>query len=167
MKRSILISLMIIGAVAAMISGATFSAFTDSDDVTGTLTTGNVTVSVGNSDSFNFSPSCTDPIGSYDVCTSTVAVTYGGTNSLPASLALDLVFDNPESCFVVGLSWSGGGSDSGASPQQVLVASAASGTATVTVQVNNSLDQLTLNGCQDEIINLTLTATATELPPAP
>ena len=163
MKRSILLSLMIIGAVAAMISGATFSAFTDSDDATGTLTTGNVNVTLGNSESFSFSPSCTNPIGSDDICTSTVAVTYGGTNSLPASLALDLAFNNPESCFVVGLSWSGGGSDSGASPQQVPVASAASGTATVTVQVNNSLNQTALNGCQDETITLTLTVTATEI----
>ena len=159
---------MIIGAVSAMISGATFSAFTDEETATGSLSTGNVFVSLGGSDNLSFTP-CTDPIGSDEVCTATVNVTYGGANSLPALLDFDLEW-GATSCFAVELEWDGSGaavSDSGtASPLGIADQTAESGVVTITVEVRNvgtGFDQAALNACQDATTGtMTLTVTATE-----
>jgi predicted ribosomally synthesized peptide with SipW-like signal peptide len=161
MKRNILVSLMIIGAVAALISGATFSAFTDDQTVTGTLTTGTVDVSLGESETLNWTPTaCDSPIGSQTVCTSTINVTYTGLSAL---LDFNLSFDSG-SCFDVAMTWSHGPEvRNGASPQVITGPAilAQDGTLTVTVQVAN-LEQSSLDACQDTTINLTLVVTASE-----
>ena len=172
MRRNILFSLMMIGAVAALVSGATFSFFTDSANVTGSITAGNVQVGVGSATlSWTGCPSATPTtsgvLGSTNTCTSTVSVDY--TGNLAATMVLDVAFTQSPStsptCFQVGLSWSGGGTPANgtSSPQAVSGLTAADGTATVTVAVRSDLTQEQLNACQGVAINLTLTVTTTEV----
>jgi predicted ribosomally synthesized peptide with SipW-like signal peptide len=170
-KRNILFSLMMIGAVAALISGATFSAFTDTANITGSITAGNVQVGFGQTGNLSWNPSatCSQPagtpvLGSTGSCTSTVTVNY--TGNLPADMDLSLAFTQsavtPSPCFLVELSWSGGGEDSGTtSPVELTDLTAANGTATVTVSLAE-LSQVNQDACQSIGISLTLTVTTTE-----
>lgn len=184
MKRNILFSLMMIGAVASLIAGASFSAFTDSDTLTGTITAGNVQVSIGGPGTLSWSPqtegtcnatgqtSTPTPIGSDDVCVSTVNVDYSG--NLDAHMIVGLVFTptvGPAGCFVVDLAWNptvGTGDDStdGASPLELVVPVAGDGVLTVTVRIDPDLpdggEGANTSTCQNASINLTLTVTATE-----
>ena len=172
MKRSILVSLMIIGAVAALISGATFSAFTDTETIEGTITAGNVDVDLDGATSLAFTPApCPSPIGSETVCTTIITVNY--TGSLAATLDMSLAFTPSDaSCFAVSLAWDGSGIDpapatGGTGTLSLLDQLAENGTVTVTVQIDSAnlllTSQAALDACQDATTNImTLTVVATE-----
>ena len=178
MKRNILFSLMMIGAVASLIAGASFSAFTDSDSLQGTITAGNVQVSIGGPGelSWDSTEACPGPIGSEDICTSTVDVNYSGNLDayLTANLAFTPVDDGtPAGCFLVGLTWDpsvgtiGDSTDGTSSPLELLVPQAQDGVLTITVQIDPDLPDSSEGGpsnesCQDAAIDLDLTVTATE-----
>ena len=172
MKRNILVSLMIIGAVTALISGATFSAFNDTAEVTSTLTTGTVDVSLADGSdvdagTFTWNP-CTEGavnLGSLSECLSTVAIYYDGT--LSAELLFELTTDNA-GCFVVSMDWNDGGPVSAPVNLSLGPVTAEDGVLLVSVELNGALDQDALNLCQDTDLDLTLLVTATEvLPVAP
>jgi predicted ribosomally synthesized peptide with SipW-like signal peptide len=157
---------MIIGAIAALISGATFSAFTDSATVTGSITAGNVQVDTNDTTTlvWNLSETCpastpTTVIGSGDSCTSTVPVDY--TGNLPASMSLLLTWEeSTQGCFTVDASFGTTEFVSGEGSQLSLeVAAAADGVVTVTV----GLPEDAPNSCQSATISLTLTVTTTEI----
>lgn len=169
MKRNILFSLMMIGAVAALISGATFSAFTDSAQVTGTITAGNVDVSFGETTVFNWTPdlSCPEsPAGSALVrsgttCTSTVNVIYSGTITAKMTLTLGWTGTN-SSCFNVTAQYGATAFINGPDPAPLehVVNPVTPGTYPVTVTVG--LPAGAANTCQNATINLTLTVTTTD-----
>lgn len=171
MRRNILFSLMMIGAVAALVSGATFSAFTGTANVTGSITAGKVTVGLGSetlswTNCLTPTPTTSGLLGSANTCTSQVQVNY--TGNLAATMVLKVEWTQsattPANCFQVGASWSAGGSagPSTTSPVQVTGLTAANGTATVTVAIASGLSQANLDACQNVGINLTLTVTTTE-----
>ena len=174
MKRNILVSLMIIGAVTALISGATFSAFNDTAEVTSTLTTGTVNVSLADGSdvdagTFTWNP-CTEGavnLGSLSECLSTVAIYYDGT--LSAELLFELSTDNT-GCFVLYMNWNDGPGEVSTSADELSFGpvDAEDGALLVSVELNGALDQDALNLCQGTDLNLTLLVTATEvLPVAP
>jgi predicted ribosomally synthesized peptide with SipW-like signal peptide len=160
-----LFSLMMIGAVAALISGATFSAFTDSATVTGSITAGNVQVGFQETGNLNWNPSatCLEPtpgvniLGSGDSCTSTVNVDY--TGNLAASMVLTLTWTETSPCFQVTASFGATPLASGGGGLTLNVANAADGQVSVTVALpSNAADS-----CQNAQISLSLTVTTTEI----
>lgn len=169
MKRNILVSLMIIGAVAALVSGATFSAFSDSATVSsGTLTTGTVEVTLG-SESFTWDPTTCEsaPLNSNFSCSDDITVTYLGTLAATVNIT-GTVTESTAGCFAV--DWSPGGDwtavtgDIGAvAGADLLITTPASqtGAITVTVTLDPSVDQSSLT-CQGATISLTLTVAAEE-----
>ena len=165
MKRNILFSLMMIGAVAALISGATFSAFTDSATVTGSITAGNVQVGIGQ-ETLSWSGtdcpgSASAIIGSGDDCTSSATVDY--TGNLPATMDLVLVSTpSVTGCFTVTATWSVGSQSfvaGVANTIQLLNVTAEDGTVSVTV----SLPTNAPNNCQSATLGLNLTVSTEEV----
>ncbi len=82
MKRSILMSLVVIGAVVALLAGgATFAPFTDSDSDKGEVTAGNVEIEVLGTGTLTFDApvvSCPSPMAPGDTCTASVQVQNTG-----------------------------------------------------------------------------------------
>jgi predicted ribosomally synthesized peptide with SipW-like signal peptide len=164
LKRNILFSLMIIGAIAALISGATFSAFTDSAEVTGSITAGNVQVDTNDTTTLAWNPTADCPastpttfLGSGDSCTSTVPVDY--TGNLPASMSFLLTWESSGDCFEVSASFGSTPFTGEGSQLSLEVAAAADGQVTVTVGLPGDAP----NSCQSATISLTLTVTTTEI----
>jgi predicted ribosomally synthesized peptide with SipW-like signal peptide len=98
MRRSIIVSLLVVGAVAAMVSGASFSVFSDTESASGTVTAGTVALDDGGVETFLIdfpSPSCPGPMGVGDICNNGVPGVSGGyvltyTGTLDAHVALSL-----------------------------------------------------------------------------
>jgi len=82
MKRSILMSLVVIGAAVALLAGgATFAPFTDTDSDSGSVTAGNVEITVEGTGTLKFDApavSCPTPMAPGDTCTASVEVTNTG-----------------------------------------------------------------------------------------
>jgi spore coat-associated protein N len=93
-KRSILLSVLIIGAVAALVGAGSWAAFTDSGTASGTVTAGTVDIKLNGSDTasltFSSAPGCPNAMAPGDSCTATVTVTNGNS-----SLALDYTIGTP------------------------------------------------------------------------
>ena len=159
MKRSILLSLLIIGAVAAMVGGASFSAFTDQESASGTVTAGTVQVGLTPTGSGSLTwtgTGCPGPIGTGDTCTSTVDVDY--TGNLAATMDLVLTDNDAAGCFNVSGTWTADdGTPTGAALDQTGV-TAEDGTVSVSVQLAPSAP----NSCQGASVDVTLTVTTTE-----
>ena len=170
MKRSILVSLMIIGAVAALVSGATFSVFTDTETATGTITAGNVDVNLDGAATLVFDPTvdCGAVIGSTTVCTEIITVNYIGTLLASLGMTLDWTPTAAPECFAVDLDWLGASTDSDSDSGKggalaVADTTAESGTVTVTVQIDPLLTGVDLDDCQNATTGtMTLTVVATE-----
>jgi len=164
MKRNILVSLMIIGAVAALISGATFSAFNDTETVDGTVSAGTVTVDLSptGEGGLTWTPCAEDNLGSEEECTSTVAVDY--TGSLAANLDFALTITDTGSCFQVSMAWAGGSAVTTPAPMVLGPVTAVDDDLVITVLIDPSLlsDQEALNACQGADLILSLLVTATE-----
>jgi predicted ribosomally synthesized peptide with SipW-like signal peptide len=163
MKRNILVSLMIIGAVAALVSGATFATFTDSATVTDTITTGTVNISLdAESDSdtgtFSWDPCTQSPlnVGSLEPCESTVEIFYNGT--LNAELTFAIVPTGATGCFGISMGWDGATPVEGLSLGPVPADSAS---LVVSVMVTDDGE-----ACQGVDLGLELTVTATEVLPS-
>ena len=87
MKRSILMSLLVIGSVGAFMFGTgTFAPFTDTASDSGTITAGTVDITVAGTGTLDFelvasSTDC-DTIGPGDACDDTVTVTNAGATTV-------------------------------------------------------------------------------------
>jgi predicted ribosomally synthesized peptide with SipW-like signal peptide len=102
MKRSILLSIMIIGAVAALVSGATFAVFSDSGTASGQVSTGNVVLYLNgdNPGVVDFSlgsDGCPANLGYGDGCYSDLEIMNNG--SLDGTISELSVSDQYSSCF--------------------------------------------------------------------
>ena len=81
MKRSILMSLFVIGAMASLVAVGTWAQFTDSGTGSGTVTAGTVDIVLdGDVDdnidlTFNSDAGCPSPMAPGDTCTDTVGIT--------------------------------------------------------------------------------------------
>jgi predicted ribosomally synthesized peptide with SipW-like signal peptide len=153
-----LLSLLVIGAVAAMVGGASYSAFTDSESASGTVTAGSVAVDLSPTGSGSLvwsGAGCPSPLGQGDSCTADVAVDY--TGNLAATFDMSLVATESEpGCYTVGGVWDPNppGAPTTALPTSTAVAE--DGTVAITVTLTGG------NSCQGETASVTLTVTATE-----
>jgi predicted ribosomally synthesized peptide with SipW-like signal peptide len=167
---------MIIGAVVALISGATFSTFTDSAFISGSINAGTVYVNAlsGQEDTtFTWSgTSCPGPLNSGASCTSTVNVSYDGT--LAATMDIDLSYvefieppesegQPPSTCFTISAVWSATDGDpaeealtEGQESLSLTGLTAESGTLSVQVTLIDN------DGCQGASVSLFLDITTTE-----
>ena len=86
MKRSILISLLVIGAAAALLGAGTFATWTTSGSDSGTITAGGLAIQVkGSGASLAFSGSgarCPNKVMPGDICNDTVTVTNNSTTNV-------------------------------------------------------------------------------------
>jgi predicted ribosomally synthesized peptide with SipW-like signal peptide len=108
--RRILLSMMVIGAVAAMVSGASFSAFTDEESASGQVQAGTVQIDDGGVGTLVLSTGaggCPDNMGSGDTCSIVNSPGLPGyainwTGSLDAHIAISLdVVESVAGCFMV------------------------------------------------------------------
>lgn len=178
MKRSILLSMLTIGAVAAMVTGASFAGFSDTQSGSGTVTAGTVTLDDGGVETFNINfpgPSCPGPMGVGDICNNGVPGVSGGyvltyTGNLPAHVALSLATVESAhagaACFTV----IGTAKESGVTGLFTLpippgytdpLGFPVVGGETITAWVTASLSRDS-NECQGVTATVTVTATATE-----
>jgi len=176
MKRSILLSMLTIGAVAAMVTGASFAGFTDTQSGSGAVTAGTVTLDGVDTFDINFpGASCPGPMGVGDICTTGVLGVSGGyaltyTGNLDAHVALSLATVESAhagaACFTV----IGTAKESGVTGLFTLpippgytdpLGFPVVGGETITVWVTANLSRDS-NECQGVTATVTVTATATE-----
>jgi predicted ribosomally synthesized peptide with SipW-like signal peptide len=158
MKRSILLSLLVIGAVAAMVSGASFSVFSDTESASGTVTAGTVQVDLtptGTGSLVWSGAGCPSPLGSGDTCTANVAVNYAGNLAATFAMTLGAVESEP-GCYTVSGTWDPDPPGGSTTPLPIASTAAADGTVAITVTLSGP------NSCQGDTVDVTLTVTATE-----
>ena len=154
--KSVLLSVLTVGAMAAVVGGATFAPFTSTDSATGSVTAGKVSIDVneaglGGTLAFTVGLDCpVGPLAPGDSCTASVHVE--NTSTLPTMLTLANtsveVDGDPGTCFVVS-----------AAPAPVALAAGADYDYTVTV----TLDLAAPNSCQGDSVSVTTTATASSV----
>ena len=178
MKRSILFSMLIIGAVAALVTSASYAGFNDTDSASGTVTAGTVVLDDGGVETFDINfpgPSCPGPLGVGDICNNGVPGVSGGyaltyTGNLDAHVALSLATVESAhagaACFTV----IGTAKESGIAGLFSLpippgytdpLGFPVAGGETITVWVTAALTRDS-NECQGVTATVTVTATATE-----
>ena len=168
MKRSILLSLLVIGTAVGLIAGAgTFASFTDTDNDKGTVTAGNVEIEVAGFGTLDFDvpvASCPSPMAPGDECTAEVNVQNMGT--LPVTLSdpvvdVTAVTGGEDTCTAA--DWTTGFTAYGYEGTGLELSTTTGdpnddgADFTVTVKLNDAAQE----GCQGATAEVTVTVTAT------
>ncbi len=163
MHRSILISVLVIGAVLAIVAGVgTYATFTDTDSSSGDVKAGTVDISAnaeGPDTDLAFttgSLSCPDNLAIGDACTADVTVTNNGSLAVDYTGSAGEIETAPNGgsdCFSVALD---------ATLTSGALAASGSATGTVTVTLDNPGDPGFDNKCQGASDDVTVTIDAVQ-----
>jgi predicted ribosomally synthesized peptide with SipW-like signal peptide len=161
MKRTILVSLLVVGAALALLAGgATFAPFTDTDSDSGDVAAGTVDIEVLGTGTLDFSagdPGCPAAMAPGDTCgPDTVTITNNGSLSVTLSDPAVTYSGDLSTC-------DGGGKLSASTSAQSYTADVTvlDPTDTATFDISATLDSSAGDDCQGATGTVTVAVTAT------